>query len=181
MEQIAFILIAAWAVYGVFGPWERFHATRNEHNILWRYKSPRTVRQAGVKPENDPAAVDVHETGEWRLSKLLGVVMGLIVALVTMGSDDTVLPILAPVAIMILVDAFSRKVDHLDFAGHEAETLFAERRGIANYRTAEQDSVGRDYGIAALVAGKRMAGMRWLARFLILIGRHRVPPFRLKD
>lgn len=153
-----FIPPVLWLAYAAFGP-VRLTGKSNMHNayVVWLTLAP--------MGDNHQPSVIVQEIGEWRLHKLIGIAAYFPVALI----DPLVGPFLGALA-MLLADGFSRKVKRIDWAGHGAEVMAAEKAGIAGYREAEAERVARDYKATPADALLWFDQMRWLSRIIYALG-----------
>lgn len=160
----ALVALLAWAAYGVLGP------------IVLQGKSARHTALAVWMHRADPIgnhlpSVRVQEVGEWRLCKIIGVISALpgliFVAHPAHQFALTVVP-------MLLCDALTRKIPALDYAGHGAEIISAERAGLAGYREAEIERMRRFDRRQSMTTAEIEAALtrwHWLARVVAVVGR----------
>jgi hypothetical protein len=159
----ALLLVLVWVLYAAFGP-VIIPASRARHNALY-VVMPRAA-QAG----NHLPAVRVQEVGEWMLCKLIGIaaaVPGLLLV------ADPVMQLYAAIMPMLLADALSRFVPALDYAGHGAEIIAAERAGITGYRAGEITRMRLLDNRAHMTDAQIDAALRrweWLARVVCWLG-----------
>ena len=117
--------IIFWAVYGFIGPITR-KGKSARHNAMYLWK-PSKGRNGNHLP-----AVLIQELGEWRLSKLIAIIIAIPAAILSTGL--VIGPFIA-IILMMAADSFSRLFT--DYAGHGAEIIEAERLKIEGYRAAE--------------------------------------------
>ena len=151
---------------GIIAPTKR--GRRAQHNALWITRPEGPTNSDG----STTAFAHVQERGEYRLGKLIGLAAGAAVLAVALASEaDPVGAAIVTFLPMIVCDAFSRKVNFIDYAGHGAEIIAAEREGVAGYREAEiaRMSDDRDKHGQDIAAGLDRA--RWLARVVHRLGK----------
>lgn len=158
---MTWLIPLAWLAFGVFGPIKR-PGKSARHNALFLWM-PKEARNGNYLP-----AVLVQEIGEWRLSKLIAVAVG--VAGAVLSADLVISPLVTAIA-MVAADSFSRLFT--DYAGHGAEIIEAERQGLIGYRAAEIDRMirldGRQHMIPEQVDGA-LRRWHWLARIVWRLG-----------
>ena len=162
----ALAILAAWAVLCIIAPTRK--GRHAQHNALFISRPVGPINLDG----SITAFAHVQERGEYRLGKLTGLAVGGAALAVALASEaDPVGAAIVTFLPMIVCDAFSRKVNFIDYAGHGAEIIAAEREGVAGYREAEiarmsddPDKRGQD-----IAAGLDRA--RWLARVVHRLGK----------
>ena len=149
------ILPAIWLALLLFPP--VISGPRSYHWLLWI----RLNRAPGWRH------VLVHERGEFRLAKLAGLATGVVfVAL----PASPILWVLQPLA-MAFADQGVRASGAVDYAGHEAEILSAERAGETGYRAAEIARMSDDRDKQGDDIAAELARWRWLARIVGVLGK----------
>jgi hypothetical protein len=163
MSLLMAFLPALWLLLFVFPP--TVAGNHAEHNAM------RIVKPAGpINPGgSNTAFAHIQEKGEFRLHKLLAIAAGL--PFVFVAPEPLALGLFAQALVMAAVDSFSRKIEAIDFAGHGAEIIAAERAGDWTYRAAEiarmqGDRDKRGQNVAAL-----LLRWEWLARIVWWLGR----------
>lgn len=155
------IIVLIWAAYGVLGP-VVLKGTSARHNAfaVWMHSSDSTG--------NYLPAVKVQEVGEWKLAKALAVLAALPGLLLT---TDPISQLILTVIPMLLVDGLCRPL--LDYAGHGAEIIAAERAGLVGYREAEIERMrlfdGRTLSSEQIDSNLRR--WHWLAKIVFLLGK----------
>lgn len=156
-------IFALWGVLFLFPPVVR--GERAEHNLL------RIVKPAG--PINRDGSVTefahVQEKGEYRLHKLLGMTSAALAALLPI-EHEVVYP-LTVWAALVTVDAFSRKIGAIDYGGHGAEIMAAEKAGFLGYREAEIARMSDDGDKIGHNVAARLLRWEWLSRIVYALGR----------
>jgi hypothetical protein len=166
MVTYALLILAAWALLGIIAPTRPGRHAR--HNAVF------ITRPAG--PLNPDGSVTgfahVQERGEYRLGKLIGLAAGGVCVAVawTSGADPIALVIVTFLP-MILCDAFSRKVNFIDYAGHGAEIIAAEYAGAIGYRAEEIERMRDDPDKRGQDIAEGLDRARWLARVVFALGR----------
>lgn len=157
---MTFIPLAIFALLFLFPPVTR--GTRATHNAL-RITMPRTM--PGRK------YVLTQERGEYRLHKLFALLAGLPFLAIT--SETPLLIAVGQFLAMFAVDQLTRLIEAIDWAGHGAEIMAAEKDGQTGYRAKEI----ADLENPALNMDKRgddvpamLAKWNWLAILVRLLG-----------
>ena len=162
----ALAILAAWAVLGIIAPTKR--GRHAEHNALFI-----TRPEGPTNPDGSTTAfAHVQERGEYRLGKLIGLAVGGAALAVALASKaDPVGAVIVTFLPMIVCDAFSRKVNYVDYAGHGAEIIAAERAGVVGYRQAEIARMSDDPDKRGQDIAKGLDRARWLARVVHGLGK----------
>lgn len=155
---------AVWLLLFVFPPTVAgHHASHNAARIV-KPKGP--INPGG----SNTAFVHVQEKGEYRLHKLFAIAAGL--AFMLAPYHTTFGLILAQAITMAAVDSFSRKIEAIDFAGHGAEIIAAERAGDWGYRAAEIERMRADRDKQGQNVAALLLRWEWLARIVYFLGRN---------
>jgi len=166
-------ILILWTVYGIFGPRVK-KSSRANHNAMG-INFPIPYKGTSYGP-----GVWKQEEGEWRFSKVLGVIVGYIYWFLTMSYPIVVI---API-IAIAVDSFSRKFIVYDIAGHGAEILYAEKMGFSNYMEEEAERMSKDRNFKAKWSNdstrkeiiiEQLKKYRWLSRIVLSLSYKKIP------
>jgi hypothetical protein len=134
-----------------------------QHNMLRITRPEGPINRDG----STTAFAHVQEKGEFRLCKLFAIAAG--VPFVFAAPEPIVL-LLQPIA-MIAVDQIVRAIGAVDYAGHGAEILAAERAGDMTYRAAEIARLQTDQDKRGDNVAAMLLRWEWLARIVHLLGR----------
>lgn len=154
----ALAFIALWALLFAFPPVvSGRHAT---HNAL-RITRPDTATSV---TGSSTRYAHVQEKGEFRLHKLFAIAAGLPFVFVTI--EPLAIGLMFQPIAMMAADQFTRLFKGIDYAGHGAEIIAAERDGAIGYREAEIARNARDG-----LSDATLRRWHWLARIVFVLGR----------
>lgn len=156
-------IFALWGVLFLFPP--TIKGPHAVHNLLWIVKPEGPVNAEGSVTE----FAHVQEKGEYRLHKLLGMAAGFVVSLVPI--EPAGLQALAVWVALVFVDGFTRKLQAIDYAGHGAEILAADRAGFVGYGKAEIERMQRHSDKQGHNVAAGLLRWEWLARIVLILGR----------
>lgn len=141
-----------------------FKGSKAQHSPvgIWRPEGP--LNRDG----STTAFAHVQEKGEFRLSKIGAIIAGLCFLALPF---DPILYFLQPIA-MAAVDQAVRFLPPVDWAGHGAEIIAAERAGDMGYREAEIARMTRnsDKPSDAVAVDAGLRRWHWLARVVYVLG-----------
>ena len=159
-------ILAAWAVWGIIAPTRK--GRHAQHNALFI-----TRPEGPTNPDGSTTAfAHVQERGEYRLGKLIGLAAGGAALAVALASEaDPMGAVIVTFLPMILADTFSRKVNFIDYAGHGAEIIAAERAGVVGYREAEIARMSDDPDKRGQDIGAGLDRAHPLARLVHILGK----------
>jgi hypothetical protein len=163
MNWFLLIAPAVWLTLTVFPP--TFTGPRATHNAA------RIIRPVGPINSDGSTTVHVHvqEKGEYRLHKLLGLIAS--VPYVLFPFDPLQIALTLEVVTMLGVDQFTRRLNAIDYAGHGAEIIAAERAGDTGYREAEIARMSDDHDKRGQDIPAELRRLDWLARIVYTLGR----------
>lgn len=158
--------ILLWLILGLLAP--SIGGDHAEHNALYITKP-----KGPLNPDGSVTAfAHLQEKGEYRLCKLIGICFALICGFIIYSAGSSLTSqVIPPLLGMAITDSFSRKIGFIDFAGHAAEILEAERWGVPCYRKEEIERMSDDPDKKGKNIPKGLGKARHLARVVWALGK----------